>query len=109
MAGRKKGSKNIKVGRFVAELVANAKNFDPLEMLIDIARGDWKALGYDKKTYTNWTAAGIEFELDNISLQERNKAAKEVAKYLYSAKQSVELKNPEGEGFKIVLEDWTKK
>lgn len=108
MAGRAKGSKNVKTGRFVAELVANRKNFDPLEVLIDIARGDWEALGYDKKTYTSWTAAGIEFEVDHISLQERNKAAKEVAKYLYSAKQAVELTTGEA-GFKIVIEDYSHK
>ena len=107
--GRQKGSKNIKVGRFVAELVANRKNFDPLEMLIDIARGDWEALGYKEKTYSNWTAAGLEFKLDNISLQERNKAAKEVAKYLYSAKQSVEIGNKDGEGFEIIFKDYCSK
>lgn len=107
--GRPKNSKNIKTGRFVAELVANARNFDPLEVLIDIAKGDWKALGFEKATYNSWTAAGIEFEVDHISLQERNKAAQAVAKYLYSTKQAVEIGNKDGEGFKIIIEDYSKK
>lgn len=107
--GRPHGAKSQKLGRFVAELIATKKNFDPLETLIDIAKGDWKALGYDKGTYTSWTAAGIEYESDLISVQERNKAAKEVAKYLYSAKQSVELSNPDGQAFRVVIEDYGKK
>lgn len=106
--GRPKGSKNEKAGRFVAELVANRKNFDPLELLIEIAQGDWKALGFDSKTKTTFTMNGIEIEEEHISLQERNKAAKEVAKYLYSAKQAIQLTTGE-EGFRIVIEDYGKK
>ena len=104
--GRPKGSKNKR--SFIAEIVASRMNYDPLVTLIQIAKGDWKALGFGEKTKTTFTAQGIEVEEENIPLSERNKAAKEVAKYLYSTKQSMELSSPE-EGFKIIIEDYSKK
>lgn len=105
--GRPKGAKNIK-DRFVAELVATRLDYDPLETLIYIAKGDWKKLGYDKPTLNRWTNAGIEYEEDIISLTERNKAATQIAKYLYSQKQAIDLTSG-GEGFKIIIEDYCKK
>jgi len=106
MAGRPKGAKNKR--SFIAELTVARHNYDPLDTLIEIAKGDWKALGFESKTKTTYTMNGIEVEEEHIPLQERNKAAKEVAKYLYSAKQAVELSTG-AEGFKVILEDWTKK
>lgn len=104
---RPKGSKNVKY-RFIAELVAGRMNYDPLETLIQIAKGDWKGLGFEDKTKTTFTMNGIEVEEENIPIQERCKAAKEVARYLYSAKQSLEVSTGEN-GFKIIIEDYSKK
>jgi hypothetical protein len=103
--GRKKGSKNI---LFKAELIAQKYNMDPFEVLMQIACGDWKALGFDAKTKTAWLASGIEFEEDAVKLGDRLQAAKEACKYLHSTKQAVEMSTGE-EGFIVTIRDYTKK
>jgi len=72
------GNKNKKK-RFIAELVAAKHNFDPLDILIHVAKGDYEALGL----------------MDTIAISDRIQAAKEVAKYLYS--QKVAVKHEVGE------------
>jgi hypothetical protein len=102
---RIKGAKNKR--SFNAELLAQQMDCDPLEILLWVAQGDWKALGFDAPSKVSYTSAGIEFEEPWIRLQDRVKAAGEACKYLYATKQAVQLSS-EGEGFKIVVEDYTK-
>lgn len=104
--GRVKGTKNKRT--FNAEELFRELDFDPLELLIHVAAGNWQALGFEGPTKISYTSAGIEFEEQNIPLKERVTAAKEASKYLYSQKQSVALSTDQA-GFKIVVEDYSKK
>lgn len=104
--GRTKGSKNRRT--LMVEDIAAKFDIDPFEVLMMIAAGDWAALGYEAKTKTSFTQAGIEIEEDNVPLACRVQAAKEAAKYLYAQKQSVALSTGDA-GIKIVIEDYSKK
>jgi hypothetical protein len=104
--GRPKGAKNKR--SFNAEELFREHDFDPLEFLILVAAGDWKALGFKAATKTTFTAQGIEIEEDTVPLKERTAAAKEASKYLYAQKQSVALSSGET-GFKIIVEDYLAK
>lgn len=104
--GRPKGSKNIR--SITVEMIAARFKIDPFEVLMMIAAGDWKGLGYKEETKTSFAASGIEFEEPWIKLSDRVQAAKEAAKYLYSQKQSVQVSTGES-GIKIIIEDYSKK
>jgi hypothetical protein len=101
--GRPKGSKNIR--SFNAEEIAKRMDVCPLEFLLTIVKGDWKALGFDGPTKISYTGAGIEFEELNVPLCERNKAAAKACNYLFAAKQSVALSTG-SEGIKIEVVDY---
>lgn len=104
--GRPKGSKNKHT--FNVEELAHKYDCEPFEILLMVAMGDWERLGFEGKTKTTFTQAGIEVEEDNVPLKERVQAAKEAAKYLYSTKQSVALSTGDT-GIKIIVEDYSKK
>ena len=87
--GRPKGSKN-KHNKNVDEIAARY-NLQPFDVLMMVAAGDWKGLGYDAPTRTSFAASGIEFEEPVIKISDRIHAAKEASKYLYSAKQSISI------------------
>lgn len=103
---RPKGSLNRRT-RLVEE-IAKQFDLDPFEVLMMVAAGDWKGLGYDSQMRTSFAASGIEFEEQWIKLSDRVTAAKEAAKYLYAAKQSVAISTGDS-GIKIIVEDYTKK
>lgn len=104
--GRPKGSKNKHT--FQVEEIANKYDVEVFEVLLWVAMGDYKALGYEEKTKTTYTQNGIEVEEENVPLKERVAAAKECARYLYSAKQSIALSTGDT-GIKIIVEDYSKK
>lgn len=104
--GRPKGSKNQRT--LMVEEIAAQFDIDPFQVLMMVAAGDWKGLGYDSATRTSFAASGIEFEEPNIKLSDRVTAAKEACKYLYAAKQSVAVSTGDA-GIKIIIEDYTKK
>lgn len=106
MAGRPKGSKNVR--SFNAEILAERLGLDPLEVLFKFAKGDWKGLGYDSDVYHMETESGAVKEGFIITPNMRLQAAKEAVKFLYAAKQSVELSTGGG-GIKITVVDYTKK
>lgn len=101
-----KGAKNRKT--FQVEEIAQKYKLEPIEVLLMAMNGDWKGLGYDSPTTTQFTAAGIEFEVPNLTVTHRIDAAKQACKYLYSAKQTVTV---EGglQPIKIIIEDYTSK
>lgn len=103
--GRQKGTLNKRT--LHVEEIAAQFNIDPFEVLMMIAAGDWKGLGFNEKVKTSFTNAGIEFEEDHVKLEHRLNAAKEAAKYLYSQKQSVAISTGDT-GIKIIVEDYTK-
>lgn len=103
--GRQKGTPNKR--NFKVEEIAAKFSIDPFEVLMMVAAGDWKALGYEGPTRTSFAASGIEFEEPWIKLSDRVQAAKEAAKYLYSQKQSVALSTAEDTGIKVEVVDYT--
>ena len=104
--GRPKGAKNKKTLE-VEEIISRMK-INPLQMLCYFAEGNWKKLGYENKSKTSWTSAGIEYEEDVIGPELRVHATKEVVKYVYSQKKSVEhALQPDQKGFRIIVEDYT--
>jgi hypothetical protein len=104
--GRKKGTKN-KLSR-EADEVFETIGFCPLETLIDIAMGNWKALGYESEFKSEFDSKGEAVEVERIQLEHRLAAAKEACKYRFSQKKAVELTTKDT-GFKIVVEDFSKK
>lgn len=108
LGGRQKGTPNQKT-RDARELMERL-GFDPLEFLFRTAMGDWKSLGYEKKTDTKVLKDGGTLEVDVIAFDSRLTAAKEAAKYVYPQTKAVELSgNAEGTGFIIRIEDYGKK
>lgn len=108
-AGRKKGSVNKKTQD--ARELAKRLGVDPLEILFHFASRNWKALGYNSETHTKVLKDGGTLEVERITPEMRLKAATEAVRYIYPQTKAVELKASEesGPGFKIVLEDYTKK
>ena len=103
--GRPKGSKNIK--SFQAEELAKKLGVDPLEILLRFAAGDWKGLGYDSSVEVKESDDGQTFIKYTISPELRANSADKASKYLYSAKQAVQVS---GElGIKVIIEDFLKK
>src|SRR5258706_4383492 len=103
------GEKRRSKGRlFNAEVLAQKLNFDPLEILTRIAINDWKGLGYDSSCFHIEKPDGSTRQIEMISLEMRMQAAKEIAKYLYAAKQAIALSTPDG-AIKVLIEDYTTK
>ena len=92
-AGRKAGSINKR--SFDARALAEAKGCDPLEILIDIAKGDWASLGYESESIKK-VNLGIEYKEAVITLDNRMNAANEAAKYIYPQLKSMELTGKDG-------------
>jgi hypothetical protein len=91
--GRVAGTANKRT--YDARALAEKKGVDPLEILLDIASNNWEALGYDK-AYITKVNLGIEYEEAVISLEERSRAAKESAKYIYPQLKSIEHTGKDG-------------
>jgi hypothetical protein len=91
--GRQKGTLNKK--SVPAEIMARELGIDPLRVLLLFTGGRWKDLGYDS---------------DVITPDHRINAAKEAVKYIYFQRKTVELDSESiAEGFKVIVEDYTKK
>lgn len=93
--GRAKGTPNKRT--WEAREVAERLGFCPIEALIHWARGDWKALGYDKGTKTVVLEDGGTLEVDRIDENLRQKSTKDVVGYLYPQLKSVELGGDAGD------------
>lgn len=90
-----------------AEL-AERLGVDPMEVLLNIVSGNYKALGYKTEFVAKISPNGDTVEVDRISLDMRLQAAKEACKYLHSQLKAVEVKNAADDvGFKVIIEDYT--
>jgi hypothetical protein len=106
--GRPKGSKT-RIVQLADDLVTKL-DVDPLEVLMLFAKGDWEALGYDSKETICYNSAGQEYSKLTVTPEMRVSAAREAVKYIYCQRKAVELSNQgESEGFRIIVEDYTKK
>lgn len=87
--GRKKGVANFKTLQ-VQEL-ADKLGCNPFEILINFAKGDFKALGYENELYFKETANGEVKAGYVISPEIRAKCALEACKYLYPQRKAIEV------------------
>lgn len=90
--GRPRGSvnkKSLELQELAAKLDVN-----PVEILLLMAKGDWKSLGYDSEVYVMENASGSTKIGYTISPEMRLSAAKEVAQYLF-AKLKEQPEEPE--------------
>ncbi len=87
--GRPRGASNKRT--LELQELARKLDFNPIEMLMYFAKGDWQALGYESDVYIKETPTG-EVKLGYvISPEMRLAATKEVAPYLYAKlKEQVE-------------------
>jgi len=84
VGGRIQGTKNK--ANHDAQRVAEEMGIDPIQILLWIAEGDWKALGYD----SDKIKVGM-VEEERIPLSLRKAAAKDVAPYLKPALKSIDI------------------
>jgi hypothetical protein len=92
--GRSKGTPNKKTLK--AQDLAERLGVDPLEILLLFAKGDWKALGYNKGTYTRMFGDGGSIEVEVIDPDLRAKAAIAAVKHLYPSLKAIEITDNEG-------------
>ncbi len=83
---RPKGAKNKR--SIEVEIIASKFDKDPFEILMMIASGDWRGLGFETKTKTTFSPQGIEIEEENVPIAQRAFAAKEATRYLHAPKQN---------------------
>lgn len=100
--GRPKGAKNKR--SLKVEEIAARFDIDPFEVLMMIAAGDWKGLGFEEKTHTTFTPQGIEVEEENVPVAQRCMAAREAVKYLHTQKHHIRHEISEEE-FKGLLRE----
>lgn len=98
--GRPLGSPNKRT--LELQDIAERLDFNPIEMLILFAKGDWAALGYENECYFKETPVG-EVKLNYvISPEMRLAALKEVSPYLYAKlKEQVEEEPRDVRGLSI--------
>lgn len=88
--GRKKGTPN-KRATIDANAIAEQMGVNPFEILLFIAKGDWRALGYKSGTLTAYTVNGDPYEVDVIQLDHRLSASKEACTYLMPKRKALEV------------------
>jgi hypothetical protein len=103
--GRVKGSLSQK-NRDILEIVQRT-GCEPAEVLAHFCNGDWKSLGYEAEHYFSEKADGSVKMNYVINPEMRLHAAKELCKYLYPQRKAMEVSTQEGQGFAIVIKDYT--
>lgn len=86
--GRQVGTRNKRNQRI--EEMAKLFEFDPFEILMKIAGGDWEGLGYDSSVYVKEDAKGGTTLGYTITPEMRLNAAKEACQYLYAKRREEE-------------------
>jgi len=97
--GRQKGTPNKRTQTLIER--AEALGVDPFEVLLYVAKGDWKALGYKKGT----VKAGQfgSYEVDLITLKDRMFAASDACQYIHPKRKAVELTGKGGGPLDVFL------
>jgi len=104
-AGRKKGTPNKRTQDL--NDLAERLGVNPIEILLNIAKGDFKALGYENNEVITMKD-GKPNVTERITLDDRRAAAKDASPYLFAQRKAVEVTG-EVEGFKIVVMDYITK
>lgn len=87
-AGRRAGTPNKKK-ECVAE-ICERLGFNPFELLIHVAKKDFKALGYDTAELTKMTKDGGIFSEERINLDHRLKAAAQLTTHVAPVLKAIE-------------------
>jgi hypothetical protein len=90
-SGRKPGTPNKRSMKLMEK--AQALNIDPFEILLYLAAGDWKSLGYKSEMMIKYTkdTQNEEFTIDPAV---RARAAGEACSYLHAKRKSIEAEVP---------------
>jgi hypothetical protein len=86
--GRPKGSRNKRT--LENQALIEKHNFDPLEFLILLAKGDWQACGYDSPTVSKWSPTG-PIEEERIPTAMRKDAARAALPYISPQLKSIDI------------------
>jgi tellurite resistance protein len=86
--GRPFGAKQ-KPKKCVAE-ICEALGFNPFELLANVGKGDFKAIGYDSKTVDKVTKDGSVISEERITLDQRLKAAAQLAPHVAPTLKAIE-------------------
>lgn len=74
-----------------ALLKAQEMKVDPFEFLLNVIKGDWKALGYESgQIEITMNGIPIPVKVDRITLEMRISAAKEAVQYLMPKRKALE-------------------
>jgi len=91
--GRKK---NVPNKRSVEAIeLAERMKCNPFKILLQFAKGDWKALGYKTKDVIKFVGDNIYTE-DRISAELRQSSAKAACEYVYSKRKAIEHSATDG-------------
>lgn len=101
VGGRVKGTPNKKT-EWIFELCEKLE-FDPVETLIYIAKGDWQKLGYKSEVLIKSGFQGAITEELVVSMDHRTDAAKHLMKFMYPTRKAVDIntESENGKGFTI--------
>lgn len=102
--GRSKGTPNKKT----KELMELIGDFSPVPGLIAICNRDFKFLGIEEYVLIEKAEGEVKAQ-PTITVDLQLQAMKELMKYMYPQKKAMEISNPEGQSFKVIIEDYTKK
>lgn len=92
--GRQKGTANKKTQQL--EDLAKKLNVDPFEIMLNFAKGDYAALGYEKERVVGYTKHGDPIKEESIPPKLRQDSAKEVCGYLYPKRKAIEHSGVDG-------------
>lgn len=104
--GRKKGAPN-KDTQALWDM-AQKLGINPFKVQLLFAAGDWKSLGYPKRTTTKFSADGAPYEVDVISPELRQKSAADACPYLFAKRATVEITDTDGQSLVKTLADMIK-
>lgn len=91
-SGRKKGTPNKR--NLMVKEIAIKIGVDPFEILMKIAAGDWKGLGYTSEVYFTEKPDGAVKMGYTITPEMRLQAAKEATQYIYSKRREDDSEEP---------------
>jgi hypothetical protein len=98
--GREKGTPN-KDTQHIMDLCRKL-DCDPVEIMVHIAKGDWKALGYDTGEIQK-VSFGVPTYEDRIQLSDRLDASKTLMGFIYPKRKAIEIKDDSGNTVKPIV------